>query len=190
MEHLFEPRLPNGERPDIQICIFPHLREFLVIDLRQKFPQVQLLSTREVFREDFFANAEAEFSHALRCESDFSFAHLMNLPLRVEETVKDVAMTAILQRLGINPDGDTLPSVVVFVLSGGALTMHSEQVIQGLKRLLGEYPSGPTSQEWEGWLSRLAAEENAALEQLNQQELAEAVRGDSPDFFSLWENRN
>ena len=190
MEYLFEPRLPNGERPDIQICIFPHLREFLAIDLREELPRVQLLDTREVFKEDFFANAEAEFSHALRCESDFSFTHLMNLPLRVEEAVRDVAMTAILQRLGIPSDGDAIPSVVVFVLSGGAMAMHSEQVIEGLKRLPSEYASGPTLQDWEGCLSRLVGEENAALEQLNRRELADAMGGDSPDYFSLWENRN
>jgi len=190
MEHLFEPRLPNGERPDIQVCIFPHLTEFLVIDLRKKLPRVHLLNTREVFKEDFFVNAEAEFSHALRHECDFSFSYLMNLPLRMEEGLREVAMTAILERLGIHPHGDSLPSVVVFVLSGGALAMHSEQVIDGLKGLLGEYDSAATLQEWEGWLSRLVAEENAAMEQLNRHELAEAVGGDSPDLFSLWESRN
>jgi len=190
MEHLFEPHLPNGERPDIQICIFPHLREFLAIDLREGLPRVQLLNTREVFKEDFFASAEAEFSHAVRGKCDFSFAHLINLPLRVEEMVRDVAMSAILERLGIHPHGDAIPSVVVVVLSGGALAMHSEQVIEGLKRLLGEYASGPALQEWEGCISRLVGEENAALEQLYRQELGEAIRGDSPDYFSLWENRN
>ena len=34
MKELFNTQLPGGEQPDIELCIFPHLKEFLVIDLR------------------------------------------------------------------------------------------------------------------------------------------------------------
>lgn len=30
MKDLFNTQLPGGEKPDIQLCIFPHLKEFLV----------------------------------------------------------------------------------------------------------------------------------------------------------------
>ena len=30
----FYGQLPDGERPDIMLYIFPHLKEFLVVDLR------------------------------------------------------------------------------------------------------------------------------------------------------------
>ena len=54
MEELFNAQLPDGERPDIQLCIFPHLREFLVIDLRPQQPRVLLLNTADVFNGEFF----------------------------------------------------------------------------------------------------------------------------------------
>jgi hypothetical protein len=43
---------------------------------------------------------------------------------------------------------------------------------------------------WEEVLARLVNEENQALQKINQQELTEALSTDSPDYFTLWENRN
>ena len=190
MEDLFSSELLGGERPSIHICIFPHLRDFLAIDLRGERPRLHLLGTSEIFDQDFFESAETGFSRVVREESEFPFAHLINLPLRLEEIIREVAMTSILERLGIQPNGDDLPMVVVYILSGGALAMHSEQVIDGLKKLLGEEFRGPSIGEWEGVLARLVVEENAALQRLNRQELTEALREDSPDYFTLWESRN
>ena len=190
MDYLFDSELPGSEGPDIHICIFPHLREFLTIDLREGRPRTLLLNTSEVFNGEFFANAEKAFSQAVREESESPFAHLINMPMRVEELIREVALTAILERLGIQPEGSELPLVVVFIISGGALAMHSERVIESLKSLLGQYSREPAIEEWEGLFSRLVTEENAVLQQLNRQELAEALRGDSPDYFTLWKNRN
>ena len=45
-------------------------------------------------------------------------------------------------------------------------------------------------EQWQGDLSRLIAEESALLQSVSSQELNEALKGDSPDYFTLWENRN
>jgi len=191
MEELFNAQLPGGERPDIQLCIFPHLREFLVIDLRPQQPRVLLLNTADIFNGEFFRSVEAEFSQALREETEFPFAHLINLPLRLEEAVRETAMTFILDRLGFHPDGEEqIPTVVVFIVSGGALAIHSERVLEGLRELLRDRSAVPTPSAWDQVLSRLVSEENEVLQKLNRVELTEAVSGDGPDFFTLWENRN
>jgi hypothetical protein len=191
MEELFKGQLPEGENPDLQLYIFPHLQEFLTIDLRESPPQVLLLNTTDVFDEEFFKGVEAEFSQAVREESQFPFAHLINLPLRLEEIIRGVAMTSILEWLGIDPDDEEqVPSVVVFVISGGALTMHSEKLIESLRNFLMSFSEAPAVAQWTDVLSRLVSEENAAIQKINQQELIEALRGDSPDYFTLWENRN
>lgn len=191
MEEMFNAQLPGGERPDIQLCIFPHLREFLVIDLRPQPARVLLLNTADVFNGEFFRSVEADFSEALREETEFPFAHLINLPLRLEEAVRETAMTFILERLGFRPDGDEqFPTVVVFIVSGGALAVHSERVLDGLRELLRDRSAGPAPSAWDQVLSRLVSEENEVLQKLNRVELTEAVKGDSPDFFTLWENRN
>ena len=66
MEDLFNANLPDGERPDIQLCVFPHLKEFLVIDLRESLPQISLLNATDVFTDDFFQSVEEDFSQAIR----------------------------------------------------------------------------------------------------------------------------
>jgi hypothetical protein len=53
MEELFSTHLPDGERPDLQFCIFPHLKEFLVIDQREHPPRIVLLDAADIFVEDF-----------------------------------------------------------------------------------------------------------------------------------------
>jgi hypothetical protein len=191
MEDLFKGNLPEGEHPDLQLYVFPHLRQFLIIDLREGLPNVTLVNTSDVFGEEFFKMVEAEFSSTIREETEFPFAHLINLPLRLEEIIRGVAMTFILEHLGIDPDDEEqLPSAVVFIISGGALAMHSEKLIESVKSFLGTFSEESTVAHWEDVLTRLVAEENAALQKINQQELAEAMRGDSPDYFTLWENRN
>ena len=100
MDELFNSQLPDGEKPDIQLCIFPHLKEFIAIDSREQPPQILLLSTENIFIEEFYKNVEADFSEVLREENPFPFAHFINLPLRLEEIVRETAMTFILDSLG------------------------------------------------------------------------------------------
>ena len=191
MEELFSAQLPDGKFPDLQFCIFPHLKEFLVIDLREEPPRILLLDTAEVFVEEFFRTVEAQFAEAAREETEFPFAHLINLPLRMEEAIRETAMTFILDQMGAHHDDvEQPPTVIVFIVSGGALGAHSEQVLEGLNNLLRKHCGEPAAAEWEEVLSRLVAEETAMLRTRQRFELTEALRGDSPDCFTLWENRN
>lgn len=151
----------------------------------------QLLNAAEVFTDDFFSSVEEELFHAIRDETEFPFAHLINLSLRLEEAVRGTAMTFILDQLGVTPETDPVPSVIVFIVSGGALAAQPELVLDGLKRLLDNRAGGePAVTKWDAVLSRLISEENAVLNDLNQHELTEALMDDSPDYFTLWENRN
>ncbi len=190
MDELFNTQLPGGERPDIQLCIFPHLKEFLAIDLREQPAAISLLNAADVFTEDFFVAVEEELSDAIRAETEFPFAHMINLPMQLEEAIREIAMTFILSRLGVGMDADSMPAVIVFVVSGGALAARSDLVLDGLKQLLRDQCGASALKEWEHVLSRLIKEENTLMQKLNQNELAEALRGDSPDYFTLWESRN
>lgn len=187
----FYGQLPDGERPDIMLYIFPHLKEFLVVDLRGDFSEVLLMNAEEVFDGEFFRGLEHEFSRTLREGNIYPFAHIINLPLRLEEIVRSVAMSSILERLGVDTfDDEDLPAVVVFIISGGALAMHSDKLISSLRELLNAHPGGADIAQWESVISCLVREENQVLQDLSYQELTEALRDDSPDYFTLWENRN
>ena len=191
MEQLFNPQLPDGGRPDIQLCIFPHLPEFLVIDSREENPQVLLLSTDDVFDEEFYRTVESEFSEALRSSGEFLFSHFINLPITVEETVRDIAMSFILERLGVQVDEeDEIPSVVVYVISGGALATHAGKILESLKDLIHANSDGSESDRWGDTIADLVDRETVILKKLNEQQVAEALKGDSPDYFTLWESRN
>ena len=191
MEELFQGQWPEGERPDIQLYIFPHLQEFITVDLRETVPQVSLLNTGDLFNEEFFHCLESEFSQAIREGTDFPFSHLMNLPMRLEESIRGMAMNFILERLGMDPeDEEELPSVLVFVISGGALSLHSEKLVKSLQEFLGNHADATALSEWSAVITRLVEEECVVLKKLSQQDLAEAVPGDTPDYFTLWENRN
>ena len=191
MEQLFNTHIPGGGSPDIQLCIFPHLREFLVIDSRTEDPQVLVLNTDDVFNEEFYRTVESEFSEALRPSSEFFFSHLINLPVVIDETMRDIAMTFILDRLGVQVyDEDEIPSVVVYVVSGGALAAHTGRILDGLNDLIQSYFDRPECDRWEHIISDLVAREAAILQMLNEQQVAEALKGDSPDYFTLWESRN
>ncbi len=191
MEQLFNPQLPGGGHPAIQLCIFPHLPEFLVIDSREEDPQVLLLKTEDVFDEEFYRTVETEFSETLRSSSEFLFSHLMNMPMAIEETVRDIAMTFILDRLGVQVDEeDEIPSVVVYVVSGGALTTQTSKILDGLKDLIHSSSESPDADRWGETIADLIARESAIVEKLNLQQMADALAGDSPDYFTLWESRN
>jgi hypothetical protein len=191
MDELFDSPLPGGQRSDIQICIFPHLREFLTVDLRDGGPNVTLMDTSEIFTPDFFRSVEEEISAAVRDQGDYPFAHLINLPMRLEEAVRETAMTYILERLGVHLDDDEdFPTVVVYIITGGALQMHRQLVLDGLKDLLQDRSGKSVASQWEPELNRLVQEEHRILKDLSSHDLAEAVQSDSPDYFTLWENRN
>ncbi len=197
MEQLFSPGPFEGGFPDIQLCIFPHLREFLVFDARPGQAQVQLLHTDDILGDDFFSAVEAEFSHALRHTGDFPLSHLMNLTMHFEETIREVVMSFILERLGVrlptepgnDLSPDDLPGVVVYVIAGGAASAHSEMVLDALRSLL-DRGGHESLLDWEGKLTDMVARESEITQRLSREELAEAIRGDSPEYFTLWDNLN
>ena len=161
MKDLFNSQLPGGERPDLQLCIFPHLQEMLVIDQRGEGWNISLLNASDVFTTDFFKAVEEEFSESLRAHTHFPFAHLINLPMQLEETIRDTVMSFILDCLGVTQDSEEFPTVIVFIVSGGALTAQPDQVLEGLKKVLRDHCGEAAVEQWQGDLSRLISEESA-----------------------------
>ena len=150
-----------------------------------------LLNTDDVFDEEFYRTVEAEFSETLRSSSDFLFSHFMNLPVSIEESVRDIAMTFILDRLGVQVDNeDEIPSVVVYVVSGGALTSHAQNILDGLKELIHSSFQGSESDRWGETIADLVERETVIMQKVNEQQMADALKSDSPDYFTLWESRN
>ena len=190
MEELFDLGQTGSERTDIMLCIFPHLKEFLSIDLRWESPRVALLDVEDVLGDSFFAKVEQDFSQILREHTEHLFAHLIDLPLRVEELVRETGMLSILRRLGEGAKDEELPTVAVFIISGAALAMNPEQISLAVRSLLGEKADGPVALECSDMLKKLLFKEQEVVKRIDRQELREALEDQSPNFFTLWERRN
>jgi len=190
MEELFNLGQKGPDRTDISLCIFPHLQEFLAVDMRTETPRVALMNTQDVFGDSFLGRVEQGFGSILRDGGDYPISHLMDLPLRVEELVRETGMLSILERLGEVRKDDELPTVAVFIISGAALAMTSEQILHAFQSLMGDKATADIVQECSTFLERLISEEQAVAKRLDQKHLREALEEQSPNYFTLWERRN
>jgi len=151
---------------------------------------VTLLNTSDVFGDTFFNRMEEGFSQLLRERTEHPFAHLMDLPLRVEELVRETGMLSIMDRLGEGQKEEEFPTVAVFVISGAALVMSSHQMASTFQSLLGDNADPATVLECSNLLEQLMAKEHEVVKRIDRQELQEALEDQSPNFFTLWERRN
>ncbi len=182
--------LPNGRYPDITLAIFPHLKEFVVVDTRGPATEVRLLSTEEVFNDEYYRTVESEFASALREGGDLPFLHLMHLPNQVDDIVRGVAMHCILERLGVDyHDEDKMPEVVVFVISGPTLAIPTEQVVAGFSEMLSDKLDSTDVDRWSAELSRLIQQESKAFPAAGEA-LGETMTEESLDPYYIWQNRN
>lgn len=182
--------LPNGRYPDITLAIFPHLQEFIVVDARRPRAEVLLMSTDLVFNDDYYRAVESEFAGMLREGGDHPFLHLMHLPGQMDDVLRGVAMNAILDRLGVDfHDEDSLPEVVVFVISGPTLAIPTEQVVSGFSEMLSDKLDSYDVQRWTRELSRLIDLETRAFP-VTGDALGESMTGETLDPYYIWQNRN
>lgn len=182
--------LPNGRYPDIILAIFPHLREFMVVDVRGPTAAVRRLTTDEVFGDEYYRAVESEFATALREGGERPFLHLMHLPNQVDDIVRGVAMHFILERLGVEfHDEANLPEVVVFVISGPTLAIPADQVVAGFSDLLAGKLDPVEVAEWAKELTRLIEQESRAFPATNEV-LGESMTDESLDPYYIWQNRN
>ena len=66
----------------------------------------------------------------------------------------------------------------------------ASQLPDGLKELLHSNFNDNSVSQWEQKIGEMISEETSTLERLNRQQITEALKGDSPDYFTLWESRN
>ena len=183
--------LPNGRYPDITLAIFPHLREFLVVDTRDRQQaMISVMPTDSVFNDEYYRAVESEFGSLLREGGDRPFLHLMHLPGQLDDILRGVAMNFTLDRLGVNfHDEDNLPEVVVFVISGPTLAIPKDQVVDGFSEMLSGRLAPDDLERWKRELSELIQLETEAFPTTNEV-LGETMTEESLDPLYIWQNRN
>lgn len=180
-EPLFQP---SG----LNICIFPHLQEFLVIDARPNFapmPTIYLLCTDEVLDPEFYHDLE-EIAVELVRAAPRSFAELGNLPQKIDEAMREQTLRAILRCIGLRCDEDDLPDVSVFLCAGSTLTISPPQVDEAVKTMVGRDPDPSALNECLYQLHRLIDDERTHARADDAEMARQAVSDQGDHYFTLW----
>jgi hypothetical protein len=180
----------RAERAQITLCLFPNLKEFIVVDGRGDAPRIILMQTGDVFDEETFKEAEEGVSKLVRRQADMPLSYLMAIPEQVEDLLRALAIEAILQKIGEKGDPELPPRIAVLMVTGAALHMDREQMLQSFHTVIAEDAPQTAVQEWADAMERLIQQEKQALRRVEQEELRDALDGHSERFYTLWENRN
>jgi len=179
-----------GRRADVSICIFPHLQDFIVIDIRKGLPGrplVRLLNTDHVLGEDFYQEVEGSFSQLLR-QREQTFANLMALPGHVEGLVRERALKAILKTINEDAPEAGLPQMAIFLCTGPALHMDSTQLTRAIQRLFGQEIDAWVIMDTVEMMEKLLAREREMVRQEEREQIKQMIRGQSSEYFTLWES--
>ena len=177
------------EPADVNICIFPHLREFLVVDARATVPggpHSYLLATDDVLDRQFYREMEGAIREIME-EMPHTFSELGQLPQRVDEAVRELALQAILRQIGSEDliDSDS-EEVSVFLCAGPVLSMEAAQVDETVRAMMGTQARGADIEQCTYEMRRLIGEERVHAKAEEGDMARRAVAGDADYYFTIW----
>ena len=177
------------EPGDLNICIFPHLREFLVVDARATVPggpHSYLMMTDEVLDQQFYREMESTMRELVE-EMPHTFSDLGQLPQRVDEAIRELALHAILRQIGSEDLIDSgSAEISVFLCTGPALTMGSAQVDETVRAMMGSNAHGAEIELCSHHMHRLIEEERSHAKVEEGDMARSAVVGDAEHYFTIW----
>ena len=108
----------DNKNSDITLCIFPHLKEFLVIDTRSgkdKFDEKSVfsLSLDKLLDNKFYNEITDEFSNLIR-NDDLDFMKLISLPQKIEKLIRNEIIKIIINEVGIFEDNLSQIGIIFF----------------------------------------------------------------------------
>ena len=86
--------------------------------------------------------------------------------------------------------GSPLAVSVLLMVTGAALHLDREHLAQAFRALIVGDAQPALVMEWAELMERLMGEEREALRKLEQEELRQALEGQSESFYTLWDSRN
>jgi hypothetical protein len=179
---------------DVNICIFPHLREFLVVDARATVPggpHSYLMMTDDVLDFRFYREMESAIKEIVE-EMPHTFSELGQLPQRVDEAIRELALHAILRQIGSEDliDADSEAEVSVFLCAGPALAMGAAQVDETVRAMLGAHARGTDVEHCAYLMHRLMDEERVHAKAEEGDMARKAVEGDAEYYFTIWSTQD
>lgn len=173
---------------ELNICIFPHLREFMVVDSRATVPggpHTYLLDTEQILDSDFYSKVEASISEIIR-DTPCTFSELGYLPQRMDDAIRENALSAIFSQVSGQAEADGLPEVSIFLCVGPALGMTHTQINEAVQGMLGENADAWTVKDSLEQLERLMGEERVLAKAEETEMTNQAISGDNEMYYTLW----
>ncbi|MCH7970535.1 MAG: hypothetical protein IH960_05780 [Chloroflexi bacterium] len=178
---------------DITLCIFPHLREFIVVDAREDRPggpAVLRLSISNILGEDFYTQVESDFSKIIR-RHDIGFLELMSIPQQVEAIIRANSLKRIIAELGINiPESDHGPGGTVGVLffAGSLLALEGPLLTEAMQELFGNKLAPHAREQLIDQLLELMEQERKSIRDTTRQDIASLISGKGGPYVTIWES--
>ena len=174
---------------DIHVCIFPHLDEFVVLDVRDmENPRFRVVPAKEMLTPAYYQEVRKEFSRMLQ-SGESPFLSLITLPERLELYLRKKGMQALTHLV---QNGDPSPEeqrLSLFLCAGPILSMSDEDISASLETFFQDRLPASFVREYGDTFRRLLAQEKASIKARQQEELRRAVLGRSSQFFTLWQSR-
>ena len=187
-----EPQQPESgsiESADIHISIFPHLDEFMAIDLRNtEEPEVRVVSTGEFLTPDYYQELERKISEMLRAPGP-PFLTLMALPARIQALLQQKGIERLAKLFEGKGQGQKESRVSLFLCAGPVLTMGDDDITTALNGFFQDRLPAAFVDKCGSTFRRLLDREKEMVLQRERDELRRAVLGDSDQFFTLWQDR-
>ncbi|MSP79258.1 MAG: hypothetical protein EXR67_06900 [Dehalococcoidia bacterium] len=174
---------------EISFCVYPHLKEYLVIDARPgvpNAPQVHSFSTDDVFNDEFYKELEDAFSTFIRHREE-PFASLMTLSERVEYFTREFGMEAMLRALSERASVDHSPQIALLIFAGPLLQTDGDDLREILEEVLPPHMPQSFVENTMQNLRRLQALEQKAVASQQQVSAIQDLLADSENFRVIWQ---
>ena len=173
---------------DIHICIFPHLDEFIVLDVKEMAnPSFKVVPASDMLTEDYYRAIEQEFSKMLRSGEGQPFMNLMALPQRLELHLRQKGMRALAHVINDGEQDAEEQRMSLFLCAGPILNMTEDDLATALETFFQGGPSQSFIHDYGSTFRRLLDQERSRIKSRQQEELRRAVQGRSNQFFTLWQ---
>ncbi len=174
---------------DVHVCIFPHLKEFILLDFRDDdHPSYRVVAASELLTPGYYKEIEEEFTRLLHSE-DAPFVSLMTLPQRLESFLRPRGVQRLNELLAGGAQSLENPRVSIFLCSGPMITMSDDDINAALESFFEDGPPDAFIKDYGATFHRLLELERASIRAKEMDELRRAVQGRSNQFFTLWQDR-
>ena len=185
--------LNNPEATNLALCIFPHLKEFAVIDLRESNNEdlpIKIFNSNEILDDHFFSLMEGEFRKLLK-NDEFPFLNLIGLPQNIENLIRTHTLSSILDILKTsNNTFNDISTIAVLFFSGRILDISNEELEKLFENLFQDRLTSTQINKSIEKISKLISSERDTQKKLIKNDLYGIITGKNESFATLWERGN